>query len=117
MTEDRVVYGTENNSTLLECVPRSPQATVTWLIQHNDHKEEVRQLVNSHQFIIEIKIIKQLPNPNDILMGGRLGKLWATGWGEWNFWQTVARVTTFENCVWIWHVADTFDSHLAYGWN
>uniref|UniRef100_A0A7N8WMI9 Sema domain, immunoglobulin domain (Ig), short basic domain, secreted, (semaphorin) 3bl n=1 Tax=Mastacembelus armatus TaxID=205130 RepID=A0A7N8WMI9_9TELE len=29
----RVVYGTENNSTFLECVPRSPQATVTWLIQ------------------------------------------------------------------------------------
>uniref|UniRef100_A0A7N8WT33 Sema domain, immunoglobulin domain (Ig), short basic domain, secreted, (semaphorin) 3bl n=1 Tax=Mastacembelus armatus TaxID=205130 RepID=A0A7N8WT33_9TELE len=42
VTEERVVYGTENNSTFLECVPRSPQATVTWLIQHNDHKEEVK---------------------------------------------------------------------------
>ncbi|KAF6735481.1 Semaphorin-3G [Oryzias melastigma] len=43
VTEDRVVYGTENNSTFLECVPRSPQATVTWLIQRDDHKEEVKQ--------------------------------------------------------------------------
>ncbi|XP_029012335.1 sema domain, immunoglobulin domain (Ig), short basic domain, secreted, (semaphorin) 3bl isoform X1 [Betta splendens] len=42
VTEDRVVYGTENNSTLLECVPRSLQATVTWLVQHNDRKEEVK---------------------------------------------------------------------------
>ncbi|XP_023281419.1 semaphorin-3G isoform X1 [Seriola lalandi dorsalis] len=42
VTEQRLVYGTENNSTFLECVPRSPQATVTWLVQHNDHKEEVK---------------------------------------------------------------------------
>lgn len=49
VTEDRVVYATENNSTFLECVPRSPQATVTWLIQRDDRKEEVRQSVNSHQ--------------------------------------------------------------------
>ncbi|KAJ3586621.1 hypothetical protein NHX12_013017, partial [Muraenolepis orangiensis] len=27
-TEERVVYGTENNSTFLECIPRSPQASV-----------------------------------------------------------------------------------------
>ncbi|XP_067383802.1 sema domain, immunoglobulin domain (Ig), short basic domain, secreted, (semaphorin) 3bl isoform X2 [Channa argus] len=42
VTEDRVVYGTEKNSTFLECVPRSPQATVTWLVQHNDRNEEVK---------------------------------------------------------------------------
>uniref|UniRef100_A0A8C3GA87 Sema domain, immunoglobulin domain (Ig), short basic domain, secreted, (semaphorin) 3bl n=1 Tax=Cyclopterus lumpus TaxID=8103 RepID=A0A8C3GA87_CYCLU len=42
MTEDKVVYGTENNSTFLECVPRSPQATVTWLVQRDDRKEEVK---------------------------------------------------------------------------
>lgn len=41
VTEDRVVYATENNSTFLECIPRSPQATVTWLIQRDDRKEEV----------------------------------------------------------------------------
>ncbi|KAF3860197.1 hypothetical protein F7725_000452 [Dissostichus mawsoni] len=42
VTEDRVVYGTENNSTFLECVPRSPQATVSWLVQRDDRKEEVK---------------------------------------------------------------------------
>ncbi|XP_036434660.1 sema domain, immunoglobulin domain (Ig), short basic domain, secreted, (semaphorin) 3bl [Colossoma macropomum] len=41
MAEDRVVYGTENNSTFLECVPRSPQATVTWHVQRDEHLEEV----------------------------------------------------------------------------
>ncbi|XP_076852784.1 sema domain, immunoglobulin domain (Ig), short basic domain, secreted, (semaphorin) 3bl [Brachyhypopomus gauderio] len=41
MVEDRVVYGTENNSTFLECVPRSPQATVTWHTQRDEHLEEV----------------------------------------------------------------------------
>lgn len=43
MTEERVVYGAENNSTFLECIPRSPQATVTWLLQRDDRKEEVRE--------------------------------------------------------------------------
>lgn len=42
-TEDRVVYATESNSTFLECVPRSPQATTTWLVQRDDRKEEVRR--------------------------------------------------------------------------
>uniref|UniRef100_A0A8C2EEP3 Sema domain, immunoglobulin domain (Ig), short basic domain, secreted, (semaphorin) 3bl n=1 Tax=Cyprinus carpio TaxID=7962 RepID=A0A8C2EEP3_CYPCA len=41
LTEERLVYGTENNSTFLECIPRSPQATVTWHIQRDDYKEEV----------------------------------------------------------------------------
>uniref|UniRef100_A0A8C5D7L9 Sema domain, immunoglobulin domain (Ig), short basic domain, secreted, (semaphorin) 3bl n=1 Tax=Gouania willdenowi TaxID=441366 RepID=A0A8C5D7L9_GOUWI len=42
VTEDDVVYGTENNSTFLECVPRSPQASVSWLVQRDDRKEEVK---------------------------------------------------------------------------
>uniref|UniRef100_A0A8C6T4V1 Sema domain, immunoglobulin domain (Ig), short basic domain, secreted, (semaphorin) 3bl n=1 Tax=Neogobius melanostomus TaxID=47308 RepID=A0A8C6T4V1_9GOBI len=41
--EDRVVYGTENNSTFLECVPRSPQASISWLVQRDDRKEDVSQ--------------------------------------------------------------------------
>lgn len=43
VTEHRVVYATENNSTFLECVPRSPQASLTWLVQRDDRKEEVRR--------------------------------------------------------------------------
>lgn len=45
-TEEQVVYGTENNSTFLECVPRSPQATVTWHIQRDDYLEEVRHTMH-----------------------------------------------------------------------
>uniref|UniRef100_A0A3B5L834 Uncharacterized protein n=1 Tax=Xiphophorus couchianus TaxID=32473 RepID=A0A3B5L834_9TELE len=46
VTEDKVVYGTEKNSTFLECVPRSPQASVTWLVQRDDRKEEVRRFLD-----------------------------------------------------------------------
>ncbi|XP_019365885.1 PREDICTED: semaphorin-3G isoform X1 [Gavialis gangeticus] len=31
--EEKLVYGTEHNSTFLECVPKSPQATVQWFMQ------------------------------------------------------------------------------------
>lgn len=62
VTDDRVVYATENNSTFLECVPRSPQASVTWLVQRDDRKEEVRKGM-------KIKIINC--HCNIFIMGGR----------------------------------------------
>eukprot|EP00063_Salmo_salar_P029150 XP_014003985.1 PREDICTED: semaphorin-3E-like isoform X2 [Salmo salar] len=40
--EERQVYGVENNSTLLECTPRSPQARVLWYIQRGPDREKVR---------------------------------------------------------------------------
>uniref|UniRef100_A0A8C3GDA7 Semaphorin 3E n=1 Tax=Cairina moschata TaxID=8855 RepID=A0A8C3GDA7_CAIMO len=42
-TEERLVYGIEYNSTLLECTPRTLQAKVIWLVQraHETKKEEV----------------------------------------------------------------------------
>ncbi|XP_036375901.1 semaphorin-3E-like isoform X1 [Megalops cyprinoides] len=40
--EERLVYGVENNSTLLECRPRSPQARVLWFAQRGTDKDEVR---------------------------------------------------------------------------
>uniref|UniRef100_A0A673GRH5 Semaphorin-3E-like n=1 Tax=Sinocyclocheilus rhinocerous TaxID=307959 RepID=A0A673GRH5_9TELE len=39
---EKLVYGVENNSTLLECRPRSLQASVTWYIQHGVDMEEVQ---------------------------------------------------------------------------
>uniref|UniRef100_A0A8C6XMX2 Semaphorin 3E n=1 Tax=Naja naja TaxID=35670 RepID=A0A8C6XMX2_NAJNA len=41
--EERLVYGIEHNSTLLECIPRTLQAQVIWLVQraHEARKEEV----------------------------------------------------------------------------
>lgn len=37
-------YGVKNNTTFLECFPKSPQASVHWLIQRdNDRRKEVSQ--------------------------------------------------------------------------
>ncbi|XP_057589715.1 semaphorin-3E [Hippopotamus amphibius kiboko] len=43
-TEERLAYGIENNSTLLECTPRSLQAKVIWFVQkgRDTRKEEVK---------------------------------------------------------------------------
>ncbi|XP_011605245.2 semaphorin-3E [Takifugu rubripes] len=50
--EQRLVYGVESNSTLLECVPRSLQARVLWFVQTGDERVEVqgdeRIIVMSH---------------------------------------------------------------------
>ncbi|XP_078275529.1 semaphorin-3E-like isoform X2 [Rhinoraja longicauda] len=42
--EERVLYGIEGNSTLLECSPRSPQAQVLWFVEgsSNAREEEVK---------------------------------------------------------------------------
>ncbi|XP_061112902.1 sema domain, immunoglobulin domain (Ig), short basic domain, secreted, (semaphorin) 3bl [Conger conger] len=61
-SEDRVVYGTENNSTFLECVPRSPQATVTWLVQREERKEEVKtdeRVMRTEQGLLFRRLFRQ----------------------------------------------------------
>lgn len=42
--EEKVLYGMEHNSTFLECVPRSPQASVQWFVQRppDEQRDEVR---------------------------------------------------------------------------
>ncbi|XP_067090430.1 semaphorin-3E isoform X1 [Osmerus mordax] len=40
--QERLVFGVESNSTLLECTPRSLQARVLWFIQRGPDREEVR---------------------------------------------------------------------------
>ncbi|XP_062842244.1 semaphorin-3D [Trichomycterus rosablanca] len=42
-TELKVVYGVENNSTFLECAPRSPLAAVKWSVQPS-HSQSTREL-------------------------------------------------------------------------
>uniref|UniRef100_A0A8C7LFP9 Sema domain, immunoglobulin domain (Ig), short basic domain, secreted, (semaphorin) 3bl n=1 Tax=Oncorhynchus kisutch TaxID=8019 RepID=A0A8C7LFP9_ONCKI len=62
MAADRVVYGTENNSTFLECVPRSPQATVTWLLQRDGRKEEVKlddRVMHMEQGLLFRRVFRQ----------------------------------------------------------
>lgn len=39
--KDRLVYGVESNSTLLECVPRSLQAKVLWFFQKGGENQQV----------------------------------------------------------------------------
>uniref|UniRef100_A0A3B4FGT0 Semaphorin 3E n=1 Tax=Pundamilia nyererei TaxID=303518 RepID=A0A3B4FGT0_9CICH len=50
--DDRLVYGVESNSTLLECVPRSLQAKVLWFFQKGGENHQVqgdeRVVVTSH---------------------------------------------------------------------
>ncbi|CAH2275677.1 semaphorin-3E [Pelobates cultripes] len=43
-TEEHNVYGVEHNSTLLECMPRSLQSKVIWVVQkaHETRREEVK---------------------------------------------------------------------------
>ncbi|XP_065543021.1 semaphorin-3G isoform X2 [Lathamus discolor] len=42
--QEKVLYGAENNSTFLECVPRSPQASVQWFVQRppDEQRDEVK---------------------------------------------------------------------------
>ncbi|TMS05950.1 Semaphorin-3E [Larimichthys crocea] len=50
--DEKLVYGVESNSTLLECVPRSLQAKVLWFLQKGGEKHEVqgdeRVIMTSH---------------------------------------------------------------------
>ncbi|KAG8012602.1 Semaphorin-3E [Nibea albiflora] len=50
--DEKLVYGVESNSTLLECVPRSLQAKVLWFFQKGGEKHEVqgdeRVIMTSH---------------------------------------------------------------------
>ncbi|XP_013857193.1 sema domain, immunoglobulin domain (Ig), short basic domain, secreted, (semaphorin) 3bl [Austrofundulus limnaeus] len=62
VTEDKIVYGTEKNSTFLECVPRSPQATITWLVQREDRKEEVKlddRVMSTEQGLLFRQLFRQ----------------------------------------------------------
>ncbi|NXO57882.1 SEM3G protein, partial [Aramus guarauna] len=42
--EEKVLYGAEDNSTFLECAPRSPQASVQWFVQRppDEQRDEVK---------------------------------------------------------------------------
>lgn len=33
---EKLVFGVEKNSTFLECLTRSPQTTVRWLVRHSE---------------------------------------------------------------------------------
>ncbi|XP_042303416.1 semaphorin-3G-like [Sceloporus undulatus] len=49
--EEKMVYGTEHNSTFLECVPKSPQSAVQWFVHRSP--EELRDEVKTDDRIIK----------------------------------------------------------------
>uniref|UniRef100_A0A8D0FXC9 Semaphorin 3G n=1 Tax=Sphenodon punctatus TaxID=8508 RepID=A0A8D0FXC9_SPHPU len=51
--EEKVVYGTEHNSTFLECIPKSPQATVQWFVQRT--QDELRDQVKTDERIMKME--------------------------------------------------------------
>uniref|UniRef100_A0A8C4TJN5 Sema domain, immunoglobulin domain (Ig), short basic domain, secreted, (semaphorin) 3bl n=1 Tax=Erpetoichthys calabaricus TaxID=27687 RepID=A0A8C4TJN5_ERPCA len=56
------VFGTENNSTFLECVPKSPQASISWFIQKDDLKEEVKtddRVISTERGLLFRKLFRQ----------------------------------------------------------
>ncbi|XP_067276242.1 semaphorin-3E isoform X2 [Pseudorasbora parva] len=58
---EKLVYGVETNSTLLECRPRSLQASVTWYIQHGVDMEEVKgddRVIQTPHGLLLLKITK-----------------------------------------------------------
>ncbi|XP_067854395.1 semaphorin-3D-like [Heptranchias perlo] len=48
--EEKLLYGVEMNSTFLECVPKSPQATVKWFVQQTK-AEPIEELKLGEHFV------------------------------------------------------------------
>ncbi|XP_015262544.1 PREDICTED: semaphorin-3D [Gekko japonicus] len=44
VVDEKVIFGIEFNSTFLECIPKSQQASIRWFIQHSgeEHREELK---------------------------------------------------------------------------
>ncbi|KAG1939947.1 semaphorin-3A [Pimephales promelas] len=64
--ELKTVYGVETNSTFLECVPRSPQATIKWIIQPNNNQNS-KELFPGEENLIHMQrglLIQQLTSAN-----------------------------------------------------
>ncbi|XP_035244787.1 semaphorin-3D isoform X1 [Anguilla anguilla] len=64
--EEKVIYGVENNTTFLECVPRSQQTEVRWTVQlQQDHTS--RELLWSEGRVVPLKrgVLLQRLEPGD----------------------------------------------------
>lgn len=53
-TEERLAYGIESNSTLLECTPRSLQAKVIWFVQKG---REMRREEVTHGYTFALGVL------------------------------------------------------------
>ncbi|NWI70286.1 SEM3D protein, partial [Todus mexicanus] len=50
---EKVVFGVEKNSTFLECLARSPQTTIRWLVQHGKETSPSEVRNNGHFSVLE----------------------------------------------------------------
>ncbi|NXU58804.1 SEM3D protein, partial [Turnix velox] len=53
VVEEKLVYGVEKNSTFLECLARSPQTTVQWLVWHSEEMGPSEVKNNGHFSVLE----------------------------------------------------------------
>lgn len=58
-TEERLAYGIESNSTLLECTPRSLQAKVVWFVQKG---RDVRKEEVTHSYVFPLGVFPRVWN-------------------------------------------------------
>ncbi|NWV26268.1 SEM3D protein, partial [Origma solitaria] len=50
---EKVVFGVEKNSTFLECLARSPQTTIRWLVRHGEETAPSEVRSNGHFLVLE----------------------------------------------------------------
>ncbi|KGL84144.1 Semaphorin-3D, partial [Tinamus guttatus] len=63
---EKLVFGVEKNSTFLECLPRSPQTSIQWLVQHSD-EGSVSELTSNGRFLMleQGLLIRQLATEDE----------------------------------------------------
>ncbi|XP_051977786.1 semaphorin-3D-like [Xyrauchen texanus] len=64
--ELKTIYGVEGNTTFLECAPRSPRATIKWIIQTNNSHSS-KQLVPGEENLIHMQrglLLQRLTSAN-----------------------------------------------------
>ncbi|KAF7249770.1 Semaphorin-3D, partial [Varanus komodoensis] len=51
VADEKVVFGVQNNSTFLECLPHSPQTSVHWLVQHSS-SAALEEIESTGRFVV-----------------------------------------------------------------
>lgn len=64
-----IQYGVKNNTTFLECTPKSPQASIKWLLQKdNDRRKEVSIAMLKYQLIYKENCIQSKGSDTLVMM-------------------------------------------------
>lgn len=96
--EERVLIGVQNNSTFLECIPKSQQAQIQWYIQRpgSERREEVRERTRlpagTHA--------PHKPYPVCLKSGGGPFIIFSSGYCTWGVAFFACQVTGKVMCYW-----------------